>query len=62
MSRSDRDADKQDLAADVLTMAYVGGMPDSYWHTDPRIKRACEVLGIETGESARAFAAAVIER
>lgn len=39
--------DAEDLAADVLTMAYDGGMPDSYWHTDQRIARACRVLDIE---------------
>lgn len=33
------------LARDVLTMAANGGMPDTYWHTDSRIKRACNVLG-----------------
>jgi hypothetical protein len=34
------------VAADVLALAQVGGMPDSYWLTDARVKRACEVLGV----------------
>jgi len=33
------------LAKDVLTMAANGGMPDTYWHSDNRIKRARNVLG-----------------
>lgn len=40
---------------DVLTMAANGGMPDTYWHTDSRIQRACNVLGIGPNE-ARAWA------
>jgi hypothetical protein len=40
------------LAKDVLTMAGLGSMPDSYWLTDRRILRACRVLGI-TPEKAR---------
>lgn len=42
-------------ARDVLTMAANGGMPDTYWHTDSRIQRACKVLGIGPNE-ARAWA------
>lgn len=38
----------EQLARDVLAMAQDGGMPDSYWATDPRIFRACTVLGIGT--------------
>lgn len=40
------DTEKQ-LARDVLTMAVHGGMPDTYFQTDSRIARACEVLGID---------------
>ena len=43
------------LARDVLTMAASGGMPDTYWHSDTRISRACEVLGI-TPDQAREMA------
>jgi hypothetical protein len=47
------------LAQDVLAMAYAAEMPDSYWKTDRRILRACEVLGMEPGDAqilvARAF-------
>lgn len=32
------------LAKDVLEIAMAGGMPESFWHTDSRIKRACKVL------------------
>lgn len=48
-------SEREDLAMDVLTMAYFGGMPDTYWHTDSRILRACRVLGIEV-QQAKAFA------
>lgn len=44
------------LAQDVIAMAQAGGMPDTYWQTDRRIARACEVLGI-TPEVARAASA-----
>lgn len=37
----------QQLALDVLHLAMIGGMPSSYWHTDSRIARACEVLGVD---------------
>lgn len=33
------------LAKDVLMLAAIGGMPDSYWETDRRIGRACKALG-----------------
>lgn len=39
--------DAEGLAADVLTMAYDGGMPSTYWLTDSRILRACEVLDLD---------------
>lgn len=51
----DYEPDAEDLAADVLTMAYDAGMPDSYWLTDSRIQRACLVLDIDT-HSAYAYA------
>lgn len=38
-------------ARDVLTMAANGDMPDTYWHTDSRIQRACKVLGIRSDEA-----------
>ena len=38
-------SDTKQLAKDVLTMAADGSMPDTYWHTDGRILRACNVLG-----------------
>lgn len=34
----------QQLAWDIVTMAAAGGMPDSFWETDRRIKRACSIL------------------
>lgn len=37
--------DCERLAKDVLEVAACGGMPDSYWHTDARILRACVALG-----------------
>jgi hypothetical protein len=45
---------------DVLTMAYTGGMPDTYWQTDVRIYRACRVLEIKP-EEAQAIARKVME-
>jgi hypothetical protein len=33
------------LAKDVLMMARIGGMPDTYWHSDSRITRARSELG-----------------
>lgn len=44
------------LAKDVLTMAVNGGMPATYWLTDSRVLRACEVLGIEPGSVAQELA------
>lgn len=32
------------LAIDLLTIAHVAGMPDTYWQTDARIARACAAL------------------
>lgn len=40
------------VARDVIAMAQAGGMPDTYWLSDSRISRACDVLGI-TPEQAR---------
>lgn len=37
---------KVQLAYDVLSMAESGNMPDSFWFSDQRIARACEVLSI----------------
>lgn len=34
------------LAKDVLLIAAAGGMPDTYWHTDTRVLRALETLGV----------------
>lgn len=51
---------EQELAMDILTLAYTGGMPDSYWHTDVRIYRACRVLGIKP-EDAQDVARKVME-
>lgn len=39
------------LAVDVLAMAQVGGMPDTYWHTDRRIERALNALGLTADEA-----------
>lgn len=36
------------LAIDILTIAHVAGMPDTYWQTDARIARACAALA-DTG-------------
>lgn len=44
------------LAWDVLLMAHEGGMPDTYWHTDSRIARACRILNY-TPDQAREWAA-----
>lgn len=41
----------EQLARDVISLAAAGGMPDSFWGTDSRIARACEVLGITTDEA-----------
>lgn len=43
------------LAKDVLSMAASGGMPDSFWQTDSRIGRACQVLNM-TPDAARQWA------
>lgn len=43
------------LAKNVLSLAAQGGMPDTYWHTDSRIRRACKVLNW-TPEQARTWA------
>lgn len=40
------DITMKSLATDVLVMAFLGGMPDTYWLTDHRISRACEVLDL----------------
>lgn len=48
------------LAQDVIAMAQAGGMPDTYWQTDRRIARACEVLGV-TPEVAREASAKAFE-
>jgi len=44
--------DREQLARDIIALAQVGGMPDTYWLSDSRISRACAVLGI-TPEEAR---------
>jgi hypothetical protein len=36
---------EQQLAKDVLTIAELAAVPDTYWQTDERIGRACEALG-----------------
>lgn len=36
--------ERDQLAKDVLEIAMAGGMPESFWFTDSRIKRACKVL------------------
>ena len=36
---------RRQLAQDVLIVAFLGGMPGTYWHTDSRIERACDALG-----------------
>ena len=41
------------VAADVLALAQVGGMPSTYWATDSRIARACSVLGLTPTQAAR---------
>jgi hypothetical protein len=45
------DVTRDRLAVDVLSMAVVGGMPGSYWYTDRRVLRACEVLGVTPEEA-----------
>lgn len=44
-------ATAEQLALGAISMACAGGMPDPYWLTDPRIARACRVLGIAPAES-----------
>jgi ribonuclease HI len=44
-------ATAEQLALDTISMARAGGMPDPYWLTDPRIARACSVLGITPAEA-----------
>lgn len=45
----------EQLARDVLSLAAVAGMPDTYWLTDQRIERAASALGL-TPTQARAMA------
>lgn len=45
----------RDHARDVLVLAAAASVPDTYWHTDSRILRACETLGL-TPDDARTFA------
>lgn len=40
------DTNERQLAKDLFAIAAAGGMPNTYWFTDRRIKRACEVLKI----------------
>ncbi len=47
----DMRATAKQLALDAISMARAGGMPDPYWLTDPRIARACLVLGIAPPEA-----------
>ena len=35
-------------AKDVISMAFAGGMNEEAWHTDPRIKRACVILMVDS--------------
>lgn len=51
LSRRDRLPSRRELAADALALAQMGGMPDSFWLTDSRIARACQVLGIGPQEA-----------
>lgn len=37
------------LARAVLQVADDGGMPDTYWRTDSRVKLARDVLGVPAG-------------
>ena len=41
------------VAADVLALAQMGGMPDSWWLTDRRVARACAVLGLAPEDARR---------
>lgn len=45
----------EEHAKDVIELAYVAGMPDSFWVTDSRIRRALSTLGW-TAEFARTWA------
>ncbi len=40
-----------ELARGLLSLAQVGGMPESYWRTDSRIAIACEALAITPEEA-----------
>lgn len=40
------------LARDVLSLAQRAAMPESYWHTDSRVARACTTLGITPATAA----------
>lgn len=35
----------ENLAKSVLVLAVVGGMPDTFWQTDSRVRLACYALG-----------------
>jgi hypothetical protein len=41
----------EQLASDILRLAGDGGMPETFFYTDPRIGRACEVLGLTPTEA-----------
>lgn len=47
----DLQATAEQLALDAISLARAGGMPDDYWLRDPRIARACLVLGITPQEA-----------
>ena len=49
------EANAKNLAKDVLSLAVAGGMPDTFWHTDPRIRRACDTLGISPQQAQRDY-------
>ena len=38
------------LGQDVLEIAALGGMPDTYFMTDRRIKRACDAMGMSVSQ------------
>lgn len=56
------DTVRTQLAADVLVMARLGHMPDSYWVHDSRIMRAREVLDLGSAQAARDYADRIIDK
>jgi hypothetical protein len=44
---ADLERERDQLARDILSLADTAGMPDTYWRTDQRLKRARAALGLD---------------